>query len=59
MTLPLRIELAMTLKAVFPDGLARHPEVGERPVAPEAVSGRNILILALRASLLRLFGAAC
>jgi hypothetical protein len=47
----------MTLKAVFPDILARdRPEHG-RPEASEAVSGRNILILTVDASVLRAFWA--
>jgi hypothetical protein len=59
MRLPLRIELAMTLKAVFPDILARdRPEHG-RPEASEAVSGCNILILSVEASILRAFQAVC
>src|ERR1700726_2732245 len=45
MTLPLRIELAMTFKAVFPDVLARDRSGHARPEASEAVSGCNILIL--------------
>jgi hypothetical protein len=53
MTLPLRIELAMTFKAVFPDILARDRSGHERPEASEAVSGCNILILRLDASDLR------
>src|SRR5215472_8094176 len=40
MTLPLRIELAMTLKVVFPDVLARH-----RTAGLQAISGGNILVL--------------
>jgi hypothetical protein len=49
----LRIELAMTFKAVFPDNLARtDPDMGVLK-ASEAVSGRNILILPARASTLR------
>src|SRR5476651_1290939 len=50
MTLPLRIELAMTFKAVFPDILARDRSEHGRPVAFEAVSGCNILILPRDAS---------
>jgi hypothetical protein len=46
----LRIELAMTFKAVFPDILARDRSGHERPEASEAVSGCNILILRLDAS---------
>jgi hypothetical protein len=53
MTLPLRIELAMTLKAVFPDFLARDRSEHERSGAGDAVSGCNILILSLIASGLR------
>src|ERR1700749_454278 len=55
MTLPLRIELAMTLKAVFPDVW---PSAGpDRGVlrAAKAVSGCNILICGPDASLLRQF----
>ena len=37
MTLPLRIELAMTFKAVFPDILARDRSGHGRPEAIEAV----------------------
>jgi hypothetical protein len=59
MMLPLRIELAMTLKADFPDVLALHPAGRERSGAPEAISGRNILILAPCASFLLVFGAVC
>jgi hypothetical protein len=58
--LPLRIELAMTLKAIFPACLARHrPGRGQIDGGPWAsnqtsapVSGRNILILPLEASIL-------
>jgi len=53
MTLPLRIELAMTLKAVFPDILARDRSGHGRPEASEAVSGCNILILPIYASILQ------
>jgi hypothetical protein len=53
MTLPLRIELAMTFKAVFPDILARDRSGHGRPEASEAVSGCNILILPVDASVLR------
>src|SRR5204863_3862209 len=53
MTLPLRIELAMTFKAVFPDILARDRSGHGRPEASEAVSGCNILILPRDASILR------
>jgi hypothetical protein len=59
MTLPLRIELAMTFKAVFPDILARDRSGHERPEAAEAVSGCNILILPPDASVLRADEAAC
>jgi hypothetical protein len=58
MTLPLRIELAMTFKAVFPEVWVRDrsgrdlPKIG-RPEAVEPVSGCNILILPLDASDLR------
>jgi hypothetical protein len=57
MTLPLRIELAMTFKAVLPDVLApdRIGRGGLKAFA--AVSGRNILILPIYTSILRLFGA--
>src|SRR3979490_744783 len=50
MTLPLRIELAMTFKADFPDILARDRSGHGRPEASEAVSGCNILILPAYAS---------
>jgi hypothetical protein len=50
MTLPLRIELAMTFKAVFPDIWVRDRSGQERPEAIEPVSGRNILILPVEAS---------
>src|SRR5437660_1693969 len=53
MTLPLRIELAMTFKAVFPDVLSRDRSGHGHPGASEAVSGCNILILPLHASVLR------
>jgi hypothetical protein len=46
----LRIELAMTFKAVFPDILARDPSGQGRPGASGAVSGCNILILPVDAS---------
>jgi hypothetical protein len=46
----LRIELAMTFKAVFPDILARDPSGQGRPGASKAVSGCNILILPVEAS---------
>jgi hypothetical protein len=49
----------MTLKADFPDVLALHPAGRERSGAPEAISGRNILILAICASFLLVFGGAC
>jgi hypothetical protein len=58
MTLPLRIELAMTFKAAFPDILARDRSGQGRPEADEAVSGCNILILSVYASVLRAGGAA-
>jgi hypothetical protein len=61
--LPLRIELAMTLKAVFPDVWALHPAGRERPRGPlgtvEAISSRNILILARYTSFLRPIGMSC
>jgi hypothetical protein len=50
MTLPLRIELAMTFKAVVPDILARDRSGHGRPEASEAVSGCNIPILPIDAS---------
>src|ERR1700688_3870285 len=59
MTLPLRIELAMTFKAGFPDVLARDRSGHGRPEASEAVSGRNILILPIYASVLGAAAAAC
>jgi hypothetical protein len=49
----LRIELAMTFKAVFPRVWVRDRSGHERPEAFEPVSGRNILILPLDASDLR------
>jgi hypothetical protein len=57
MTLPLRIELAMTLKAVFPDVLGPDRTKKADPTAADAVSGRNILILPACASILRAFRA--
>jgi hypothetical protein len=54
----LRIELAMTFKAAFPDILARDRSGHGRPEADEAVSGCNILILSAYASVLRAVGAA-
>jgi hypothetical protein len=54
MMLPLRIELAMTFKAVFPDILARNRAWQGCPWRLSgAVSGCNILILCLEASVLR------
>jgi hypothetical protein len=53
MTLPLRIELAMTLKAAFPDVLGLDRTKKWDPKAADAVSGRNILILPAYASVLR------
>src|SRR5512141_2933694 len=58
MTLPLRIELAMTFKAVFPDILARDRSGHGHPEASEAVSGCNILILPVDASVLPTLGVA-
>jgi hypothetical protein len=58
MTLPLRIELAMTFKAVFPDILARDRSRHGCLEASEAVSGCNILILSIYASVLRAQEAA-
>jgi hypothetical protein len=52
-TLPLLLELAITFKAVFPDILARDRSGQGRPEASEAVSGCNILILSVEASVLR------
>jgi hypothetical protein len=54
----LRIELAMTFKAVFPDILARDRSGQGRPEASEAVSCCNILILPVDASVLRVFEAS-
>jgi hypothetical protein len=48
----------MTFKAVFPDILARDRTGHGRPEASEAVSGCNILILPLDASILRTQEAA-
>jgi hypothetical protein len=48
----------MTLKAAFPDNLAWNRTGRGRPSACKAVSGRNILILAVHASFLRPFGTA-
>jgi hypothetical protein len=54
MMLPLRIELAMTFKAVFPDILAQYRAWQGCPwESSGAVSGCNILILGLEASVLR------
>src|ERR1700756_5503244 len=50
MTLPLRIELAMTLKADFPSVLAAFRTGQAGFAAIDAVSGRNILILRPNAS---------
>jgi hypothetical protein len=55
MMLPLRIELAMTFKAVFPDILTLGPFRTWTSKAIEAVSGCNILILPIDASVLRAF----
>jgi hypothetical protein len=54
------MELAMTLKAAFPSGLARplRTEVAALKVL-DADSGRNILILRPNASVLRAFEAGC
>jgi hypothetical protein len=49
----------MTFKAVFPDILARDRSGHERPEAVEAVSGCNILILPVLASVLGLDKVAC
>jgi hypothetical protein len=46
------MELAMTFKAVFPDILARNRAGRRFGQAKDAVSGRNILILSLDASVL-------
>jgi hypothetical protein len=54
----LRIELAMTFKADFPDVLARDRSKRGCPEASEAVSGCNILILPLDASVLHPLRAA-
>jgi hypothetical protein len=43
----------MTFKAVFPDILARDQSGHGRPEAVEAVSGCNIMILPVDASVLR------
>jgi hypothetical protein len=56
MTLPLRIELAMTFKAVFPDVLAPDRTGHGWLKAFAAASGRNILILPVDTSFLRLLG---
>ncbi|MGZ3291059.1 MAG: hypothetical protein ACXU87_23815, partial [Xanthobacteraceae bacterium] len=48
----------MTFKAVFPDVLARDRSGIGHPEASEAVSGCNILILPVDASVLRAIGAA-
>jgi hypothetical protein len=47
----------MTFKAVFPNNLAQVPEIGG-PEAFEAVSGGNIPILPVDASVLRAHKAA-
>jgi hypothetical protein len=47
------MELAITFKAVLPDILARDRTGHGRPLASEAVSGCNILILPIYASVLR------
>src|SRR3954470_12793870 len=58
MMLPLRIELAMTFKAIFPNFWPQpRPDIGVRGVH-EAVSGCNILILAVDASVLPVLWAA-
>jgi hypothetical protein len=49
----LRIELAMTFKAIFPEFLGRDRTGHGRPGASAAVSGCNILILSIYASLLQ------
>jgi hypothetical protein len=48
----------MTFKAVFPDILARDRSGRGRPEASEAVSGCNILILSVEASVLQAQEAA-
>ena len=53
MTLPLRIELAMTFKAMFPNVQARDRSGHGYPEVSEAVSGCNILIWRIDASPLR------
>jgi len=57
--LPLRIELAMTLKAGFPKVRARDRSGQGRPAAVETVSGRNILIWPVGASVLRPIPVDC
>jgi len=52
MTLPLRIELAMTFKLFFLEFGFGNRSGHERPEAIEPVSGRNILILPPDASVL-------
>jgi hypothetical protein len=59
MTLPLRIELAMTLKAEFPKVWLETDPDGEGPAVVEAVSGRNILIWFVGASGLRPIPVDC
>ena len=58
MTLPLRMELAMTLKVVFPGVLARLQKWEAVFKAEDADSGRNILILRFNASVLGLLEAS-
>src|SRR5689334_17702304 len=59
MMLPLRIELAMTFKAVFLNFWpSANPDMGVRG-ADRAVSGCNILILPVDASVLPPFPARC
>ena len=59
MMLPLRIELAMTFKAVFLNFWPGTDQDMSVLQASEAVSGCNILILPIDASVLRAFEAAC
>jgi len=56
--LPLRMELAMTFKAIFPEFLASAQSGRGVHGAKEAVSGCNILIFALDASVLPALRAA-